>query len=113
MQFEMRRVRYMPKELRPGILYVSEEFDIAMHLCACGCGSKIKTPLGVTEWSAEDTKTGPTLAIDRQLATGMPIPLLDNPWRGRLGGKVDARRDCGRPSSRTRSPRSLLCRALR
>jgi len=61
MKFEMRRVHYMPKDLKPGILYVSEEFDIAIHLCACGCGSKVKTPLGVTEWSVEDTKTGPTL----------------------------------------------------
>jgi hypothetical protein len=61
MKFEMRRVHYMPKDLKPGILYVSEEFDIAMHLCACGCGSKVKTPLDVTEWSVKETKTGPTL----------------------------------------------------
>jgi len=61
MKFEMRRVHYMPENLKPGILYVSEEFDIAIHLCACGCGSKVKTPLGVTEWSVKKTKTGPTL----------------------------------------------------
>ena len=61
MNFEMQRVHYMPKELRPGVLYVSEEFDIAMHLCACGCGSKVKTPLGPTEWSVEETKSGPSL----------------------------------------------------
>lgn len=34
MRFEMQRVHYMPKELKPGVLYISEEFDIAMHLCA-------------------------------------------------------------------------------
>jgi len=61
MKFEVQRVYYMPKELRPGVLYVSGEFDIAMHLCACGCGSKIKTPLGVTEWSVEETQNGPSL----------------------------------------------------
>jgi hypothetical protein len=61
MRFEMRRVHYMPKDLKPGILYVSEEFEIAIHLCACGCGSKIKTPLGVTEWSVRETNSGPTL----------------------------------------------------
>ena len=38
MKFKMRRVHYMPKDLKPGILYVSEEFNIAIHLCACGCG---------------------------------------------------------------------------
>ncbi len=61
MRFEIQHVHYMPKELKPGVLYVSEEFDIAMHLCACGCGSKIKTPLGLTEWSVEETKSGPSL----------------------------------------------------
>lgn len=45
----------------PGVLYVSEEFGTAAHLCACGCGSKIRTPLGPTEWSVEETTGGPTL----------------------------------------------------
>jgi hypothetical protein len=62
MKFALERVHYIPKELKPGILYVSEEFDIAMHLCACGCGSKVRTPLGPTEWSVEETDSGPTLS---------------------------------------------------
>ncbi len=62
MKFELQRVHYMPKELEQGVLYVSEEFDIAMHLCPCGCGSKVKTPLGPTEWSVVETKSGPTLS---------------------------------------------------
>jgi hypothetical protein len=61
MKIELQRVQYMPKELKPSVLYVSEEFEIAMHLCPCGCGSKVKTPLGPTEWSVEETKTGPSL----------------------------------------------------
>ena len=61
MKIELQRVHYMPKELRPGVLYVSEEFGAAAHLCACGCGSKIRTPLGPTEWAFEETKSGPTL----------------------------------------------------
>jgi hypothetical protein len=61
MRFAMQRVHYMPKELKPNVLYVSEEFDIAIHLCACGCGLKVKTPLGPTEWSVEETKEGPSL----------------------------------------------------
>lgn len=62
MRFELQRVHYMLKELKPGVLYVSEEFDIAMHLCACGCGSKIRTPLGPTEWAVEETDSGPSLS---------------------------------------------------
>jgi hypothetical protein len=61
MKIELQRVRYMPKELKPGVLYVSEEFSAAAHLCACGCGSKIRTPLGSTEWSLEETDGKPTL----------------------------------------------------
>ncbi len=51
----------MPKELRPGVLYVSEEFSTAAHLCACGCGQKVRTPLGPTEWTFTDLADGPTL----------------------------------------------------
>jgi Family of unknown function (DUF6527) len=51
----------MPKELDPGVLYVSEEFGSVAHLCPCGCGSKIRTPLGPTEWSLKVSKKGPSL----------------------------------------------------
>lgn len=54
-------MHYMPKELQSGVLYVSKEFGTAAHLCACGCGAKIRTPLGPTEWTVKDTKNGPTL----------------------------------------------------
>ena len=61
MRFVLQRVGYMPKELQTGVLYVSEEFHTAAHLCACGCGAKIRTPLGPTEWSVEEAPKGPTL----------------------------------------------------
>ena len=51
----------MPEQLKPGILYVSEAFSTAAHLCACGCGSKIRTPLSIVEWELEATKNGPSL----------------------------------------------------
>jgi hypothetical protein len=47
--------------LEPGILYVSEEFGAAMHLCACGCGLKVSTPISPTDWTFEDTPDGPTI----------------------------------------------------
>ena len=61
MKFRLERVHFMPKDLKPGTLYVSEEFGAAAHLCACGCGSKVRTPLGPTEWEFEETASGPTL----------------------------------------------------
>lgn len=57
----LKRVKYMPKQLEPGILYVSEQFGTAAHLCACGCGEKIRTPLGPTEWSVKETAGGPSV----------------------------------------------------
>ena len=42
MKIKLQRVQYMPKDLKPGVLYVSEQFGAAAHLCACGCGSKIR-----------------------------------------------------------------------
>lgn len=61
MKIELQRVHYMPKELKPGVLYASEEFGAAAHLCACGCGAKIRTPLGPTDWALKETDSGPTL----------------------------------------------------
>lgn len=61
MKIELQRVHYMPKELETGVLYVSEEFGAAAHLCACGCGTKVRTPLGATRWVLEETATGPSL----------------------------------------------------
>ena len=55
------RVQYIPDVLEPGNLYVAEEFGAAVHLCACGCGAKIRTPLGPADWSLEVTRHGPSL----------------------------------------------------
>jgi hypothetical protein len=60
-RFELRKVRYMPAELEPGVLYVAVEFGAAAHLCACGCGVVVRTPLDETEWLLEETVEGPSL----------------------------------------------------
>lgn len=60
-KIRLERVHYMPQDLTPGVLYVSEEFGAAAHLCACGCGTKVRTPLAPTEWSLRETDNGPTL----------------------------------------------------
>jgi Family of unknown function (DUF6527) len=61
MRFELQAVELMPAELEPGVLYVSDPYSTAAHLCACGCGSKIRTPLGPTEWTVTPTRRGPSL----------------------------------------------------
>lgn len=32
-------VEFMPETKEPGVLYVSERFHLAIHLCAGGCGT--------------------------------------------------------------------------
>lgn len=61
MKFRLQHVHYMPDVLQSGILYVSEEYGIAGHLCACGCGSKVMTPLGPAEWGVVDENGEPTV----------------------------------------------------
>lgn len=39
-------VEEMPSDLEQGKLYISEMYDVGIHLCACGCGEKTVTPLG-------------------------------------------------------------------
>lgn len=58
---QLVRVHYVPQVLEPGRLYVSEEFGAVVHLCACGCGAKVSTPLGPAEWSLHETDQGPSL----------------------------------------------------
>lgn len=41
MKFGYRQVERIPQNLDPGVIYHSEEFELASLLCACGCGHKI------------------------------------------------------------------------
>lgn len=50
-EISLLKVKYLPKELEAGVLYYSKKYGIAGHLCPCGCGNKIMTPLGPSEWS--------------------------------------------------------------
>lgn len=62
MKFRLQRVEFMPKDMQPGILYYAEEYGAAAHLCACGCGSKIRTPIDDAEWALEVGSGGPSLS---------------------------------------------------
>lgn len=43
-------VEFIPDELEQGTLYISIRFATASHLCCCGCGNKIVTPIRPTDW---------------------------------------------------------------
>lgn len=40
----------IPEELNPGTLYISLPYATAIHLCACGCGNEVVTPLTPVDW---------------------------------------------------------------
>lgn len=43
-------VDYVPTELDEGVLYISTRYTTASHLCACGCGLKVVTPIRPAQW---------------------------------------------------------------
>jgi hypothetical protein len=43
-------VEFIPETLMEGILYVSIEYKIVAHLCACGCKREVVTPISPTDW---------------------------------------------------------------
>ena len=47
---EHRFVRNAPRELEPGVLYISMEYATAVHSCCCGCGERVVTPFTPTDW---------------------------------------------------------------
>ena len=57
----LEEVEHMPSLLQPGILYASQRYRTAAHLCACGCGEKIRTQLGPLGWRLTTERSGPTL----------------------------------------------------
>ncbi len=48
--FTHQFVEFIPEELRERTLYISIRFATVTHLCACGCRTKVVTPLKPTDW---------------------------------------------------------------
>lgn len=56
-----RFVTHIPSALEEGVLYVSVEYATAIHLCCCGCGEQVVTPLTPTDWAL--TFDGDTVSL--------------------------------------------------
>jgi hypothetical protein len=50
-QLKPEFVEYIPDRLVPGTLYISDRYRTCSHLCCCGCGEEVVTPLSPAEWS--------------------------------------------------------------
>lgn len=60
-RLEHQFVTRTPRELKPGVLYVSLEYCTMLHMCACGCGRKVVTPLSPNDWNM--TFNGKTITV--------------------------------------------------
>lgn len=57
-----KQVEYIPKEKEEGILYISKRFNLAIHLCACGCKRESVTPFNdLKEWKLTEENNSITL----------------------------------------------------
>ena len=55
-------VEFIPDDLEEGTIYVSIRFATASHLCCCGCGDKVVTPIRPTDWKL--IFDGKTISLD-------------------------------------------------
>ncbi len=54
-------VEFVPEQLAPGVLYVPRRFSTASHLCCCGCGLEVVTPLNAARWRVTEVGGGVSL----------------------------------------------------
>lgn len=54
-------VEAIPEDLQAGRLYISIRFRTASHLCACGCDSRVVTPIKPAKWKF--TYDGETVSL--------------------------------------------------
>lgn len=59
--FRHEFLQFIPEELQEGTIYVSIRFATVSHLCACGCKTKVVTPLKPTDWKL--TFDGKTISL--------------------------------------------------
>lgn len=55
-------VEEIPRQLTPGKLFISVTYRTATHLCCCGCGNEVVTPIHPTRWAL--TYDGETVSLN-------------------------------------------------
>jgi hypothetical protein len=57
-------VELIPEEdkMKQGVLYISKEHSVAIHLCLCGCGNQSVTPLSEKGWGLTEKNGKVSLA---------------------------------------------------
>lgn len=50
MTLQHKFVESVPEVMEEGVLYVSIPYCTVMHLCVCGCGHEVITPISPADW---------------------------------------------------------------
>ena len=50
MKLSHKFVKNIPEQTEEGVLYISTEYNSAIHKCCCGCGNEVVTPIGSKGW---------------------------------------------------------------
>ena len=80
----LERVDLIPRDLEEGVLYASDKYRTAAHLCCCGCGSKVVTPLKPYAWAL--TAKGAAASL-RPSIGNWSLPCKSHYWI--LNGRVE------------------------
>jgi hypothetical protein len=70
-------VEFIPYELEQGTIYISIRFATASHLCLCGCGNKVVTPICPTDWKL--IFDGKTISLDPSIGN-WSFPCQSHYW---------------------------------
>ena len=70
-------VEFIPDELEQGTIYISIRFATASHLCCCGCGNKVVTPIRPTDWKL--IFDGKTVSLDPSIGN-WSFPCQSHYW---------------------------------
>jgi hypothetical protein len=67
-RIEPQFVEFLPDVLEDGVVYISMEYGAVVHLCCCGCGEKVSTPLSPAQWSL--TYDGENITLSPSVGSG-------------------------------------------
>lgn len=78
----MKRLRHefvtgIPEKLEQDVVYVSIPYATVTHLCACGCGNEVNTPLTPTDWAV--IYDGETISLDPSIGN-WSLPCRSHYW---------------------------------
>jgi hypothetical protein len=72
-----RFVETVPEDLDEGVVYVCLPYETVVHICCCGCGNEVVTPLHPLQWSV--TFNGETISLSPSIGN-WSFPCRSHYW---------------------------------